>query len=244
MINLSCYESLCNEPVKWMWQAHGEGRALGWRGSNDAITRCYNLFANYDMREPKKVLVDETLKKLDPTLKVEPTSDLPSEEYFFVSLPKPRLVWPYGRTNDTAYIFIEEDRLRASLVLYFECMIAREQGQDQPARVSAAPCERQMPDDLTADNALDYWMTPSEVDTLVLSEEDLREDPLDFQDWVYDADSVNQMAQMCADSFIARIEVATFLPNTTDILYSEYSLTRAEQSESHTVEDIATKASA
>lgn len=56
-----------NNPVRWLAQAYGNSRALGFKGSPAYIRLCANLFINYDWR-PARVAVD------NPAVLVRPAS--------------------------------------------------------------------------------------------------------------------------------------------------------------------------
>lgn len=120
---LHCFRELANSSPRWVKQCWGDNLAVGFRGSEAAITQAHNLFVNFDSR--------------------------PKDYWGF--FPKPPRLTYLDRVGDQslAYIYISQQRLLDSLILYFEVMIGRETGswhldpitEEQEWQVDGPKCE-------------------------------------------------------------------------------------------------------
>ena len=92
---LNSYKALAGEPVEWLSSSYGDARAIGFKGSEEAIKLCHNLISNFDCR--------------------------PRDNWML--FPKaPSLQW---LSPTLAYVYMTDARLLETLTLYFATAIMR-----------------------------------------------------------------------------------------------------------------------
>lgn len=169
------YQSLAHSPVQWMKQTWGDAGCIAFRGTDAEIVRCHTLFANYDLRAP------------------DGWGNAPAA---------PRLQW----AGDTvAYMYMSDERLLASLTLYFDCMLRyhHETGMANPV---PQPVDSDIEDEVTPD----------------------------WEEWIHDEALCAQMAKEAAIHFIEHhITTRCFMPEPTQPILAEHSIGRGDQHDPH-----------
>lgn len=192
-------------------QDWGDGLAIGFRGTDEGIRLFDNLFANYDPR-PKGV--------------------------WGVSPNAPKLSWLF---ETLAYVYLTEDRLLATLTLYFEVMIARELGRAVPERVGATSPEVAHTDfnEDCPHASLAHWTARALEFSTLPDEATDQED----QTWEVDEKLVAKLAIQAAVAFIEdHIAIRCFVPDAPEPLISHYSTGRHHDGDDQSFETLVDRA--